>query len=83
MKDHGGIVDYDFQFEVDELLVDVEPPGPEWLRELIGVDYFADVTYVDLSGAKVNDIGPLRDLTQLKELSLSSSRFRASSHFAA
>ena len=73
VQDHGGTVYYDFQSEDIEqgrIDGDAEPPGPDWLRELIGVDYFADVAFVDVEGAKVKDLEPLSDLTQLQVLIL-------------
>ena len=71
VREHGGYVYYDYQFELlGGVIDDAEPPGPDWLRELIGVDYFADVAYVNLSGAKIDDIGPLRELNQMKWLFL-------------
>ena len=60
----GGVVVYDYEFEVfanrlaeAKLLgVDMnygpnepEPPAPEWLRGLLGVDFFSDVAVVDLT----------------------------------
>ncbi|MCH7725471.1 MAG: hypothetical protein IH991_03155 [Planctomycetes bacterium] len=68
VRDHRGKVYYDFQWdEVKESSIDdAEPPGPDWLRNLIGVDYFSDVAYVYIPSAKVDDIGPLRDLTDLR-----------------
>ncbi|MCH7729836.1 MAG: hypothetical protein IH991_25705 [Planctomycetes bacterium] len=71
MQDHGGTVYYDFEWELDKGVIDdAEPPGPEWLRELIGIDYFADVVVVDFDGTEVKDLDPLRGLTQLLWLDL-------------
>ena len=49
---------------------DAQPPGPEWLRELIGVDYFAEVQKVDLQNRGVSDVTPLASLTKLEYLGL-------------
>ena len=71
VRDHGGRVLYDFQW--DGILAPdpfAPDPGPNWLRDLIGVDYFGDITYIELADAKVGDIEPLRGLTQLRQLYL-------------
>ena len=74
VKGHGGQVLYDFQSDhhitLLDLADDTAPPVPDWLRELIGIDYFTDVVFVDLNDTKVEDIEPLRDLSQLQVLSL-------------
>ena len=77
VKDHGGKVYYDF--EMDESLTAPpfhhrQPPGPEWLRRLIGIDYFANVVGVDLADSRVTDLTPLAKLTSLEELSLISTQ---------
>ena len=58
----GGEVSYDY-----------EPAGPAWLRRLIGIDYFASVTTVELLGREVTDAGleHLKRLTSLRRLFLS------------
>ena len=63
VKDHGGYVTYDFQLDEREL------PGPDWLCELIGIDYFADVVWVIFDGTEFSG-QPLRELTQLRWLYL-------------
>jgi len=39
----GGYVRYEYQYGSGQ-----EPPGPKWLRELIGEEYFVSVVYVVL-----------------------------------
>ena len=56
----GGYVSYDYQYHP-------EPPGPEWLRNLIGIHYFANVVRVRLSETQVRDVTPLANLTKLIE----------------
>ena len=48
------------------------PPGPEWLRELVGEEYFVTIDYVGLHNTKVTDVGleHLEGLTNLKRLNL-------------
>ena len=55
IKKAGGWVAYDY--EADEAGWPIKwpnsggpPPGPEWLRNLIGIDYFADVAGVGIEG---------------------------------
>ena len=64
---------------------EVSPPGPAWLRDLIGVDYFANVVQVDLNGplpylfrsykpwGSENNLRPLMSLGKLESLNLSNS----------
>ena len=61
VRDHGGTVGYDFQWdEVKESSInDAQPPGPDWLRNLIGVDYFSDVRVLYLGDTQVTDLSPL------------------------
>lgn len=45
IEDYGGAVGYDYQFDHDgSLIVDAEPPGPKWLRYILGNEFFAEVT---------------------------------------
>lgn len=46
------------------------PPGPDWLCELVGVDYFSTVTFVGLHYTQVSDLSPLANLSDLETLSL-------------
>ena len=60
-------------FEYDEhgtLILHRELPGPDWLCELIGVDFFASVVEVSLGTDRVNDLSPLKELKKLKRLIL-------------
>ncbi len=73
----GGTVYYDYQkanekrpnaFDPRKL-----PPGPEWLRRIIGPEFFQDVVMVNLKGKLVNDelFIELRKLRNLENLNLS------------
>jgi hypothetical protein len=42
LADYGTIVKYDYQEQGED-----EPPGPEWLRRLLGEDFFASVRSVE------------------------------------
>ncbi|MCC6123815.1 MAG: hypothetical protein IT426_02550 [Pirellulales bacterium] len=50
----------------------IPPPGPAWLRNFIGEDYFQTVVTVDLSKAAVtdDDLAVLENLTELEGLYL-------------
>ena len=52
----GGDVFYDYQLDAsgDEILGAI-PPGPPWLRELMGGDIFDSVALVDLADLEVGD----------------------------
>ena len=44
-----GIVQYDYEFDAsDEYMPGGEPPGPSWLRNLLGQDFLSHVRYVAL-----------------------------------
>ena len=56
-----GLVYYEYQL-VDERYTlqppdapGLKPPGPKWLRQLLGDDYFFSVYYINPIGSKVND----------------------------
>jgi hypothetical protein len=70
----GGLVWYDYQFDADGApsTKDPEPPGPLWLRRLLGDDFFINVTRLDLTQAEVADatLGHLEGFTDLESLSL-------------
>jgi hypothetical protein len=53
---------------------DEEPPGPKWLVDRIGIDYFSNVTSVGLAGGGFDtQIAKVANLHRLEELRLSSS----------
>jgi hypothetical protein len=64
----GGSVVYDYQYEVPYS----GPPGPVWLRNLLGTDFFATAVHVCFFPSSVSDAGleHLKGLTQLRELDL-------------
>src|SRR4051794_14492552 len=48
IRQFGGQVQYDYETGADGLPVkNALPPGPAWLRNLIGVEYFANVKAVE------------------------------------
>ena len=76
LENLGGIVWYDYQFEANGLPSakedEKEPPGPLWLRRLLGDDFFINVTKLDLTPNEIGDaeLTHLNDLTDLQSLSL-------------
>ncbi len=73
----GGEVMYDYEFDdFDQQFLNPAPelPGPIWLRELIGVDFFATVVTVDLADAEIDDLSHLVALHNLKLLFLERTR---------
>ncbi len=50
----GALYDYERNYNVG-LSSRAGPSGPAWLRDLLGVDYFADVVGVNISGPEVTD----------------------------
>jgi len=74
VKENGGKVRYEYERQ-DEFGKLPPPPGPDWLRNLIGIHYFSDVIEADFQyGRKVKDLSPLEDLTKLESLSLLNNR---------
>jgi hypothetical protein len=45
----GGCVDYDYQVDGPRTPgLNSQPPGPAWLRQVLGIDFFADVVRADV-----------------------------------
>ncbi len=57
----GGTVEYDYQRQSRN------PPGPPWLRHLLGEDFFVNVVSVSLDSLSVTD-ADLEHLTTLRQL---------------
>lgn len=53
-----------------------DPPGPEWLRQLIGDEYFFSVQLVSADGPKINDVSlaVIKRLSDVEILSLRGAR---------
>jgi hypothetical protein len=52
----GGFVQYDFQRNAGPRNPRGTPPGPRWLVDLLGVDFFASVIQVKLGGSQTEAI---------------------------
>jgi len=74
IENMGGLVWYDFQFDADDSSTagPPQPPGPLWLRRLLGNDFFINVVKLDLTQTEIPDAGleHFTDLTALQSLSL-------------
>ena len=71
VQEMGGSVHYGYElYDNTVFLPNAKPPGPEWLRNLLGIDYFGDVRCVFLDGSEVSDVSPLAELTNLEVLHL-------------
>jgi hypothetical protein len=75
IKKLGGRVRYDYQFGDDGKRIGREsqrPPVPEWLRELIGVEYVSDVIAIICIEPRFDDdnLEQLSGLTELMALSI-------------
>jgi hypothetical protein len=80
----GGTVQYDYQKDKIQLGGEeysrydpqAMPPGPEWLRNFIGNDYFQNVVYVSLSKTSVTDdeLAILENFPGLEGLSISQTK---------
>jgi internalin A len=76
INDAGGRVSYDWDWSDGQPIVGGKPWAPEWLTDLIGVDFFGHVTFVDLfSSSKATDatFTHVARLTQLETLLIGSS----------
>jgi len=54
----GGHVEYDYEYPHGIGTRNGEPWAPKWLVNLIGLDYFAHVAWVDLSGTRPDAVMP-------------------------
>jgi len=63
----GGQVAYDYQAAGEQ-----EPPGPKWLRRLIGDDFFQRIDVVSFRGQNISDanLKSLSGMTDLHRLSI-------------
>jgi hypothetical protein len=72
IKEAGGSVTYDWEFDNGKFLPGGKPWAPSWLVDLIGVDFFDRVTFVNLSQAPrlpdtvLAEVGRLNQLESLE-----------------
>lgn len=75
MREAKGWVMYDYEFDESGVYAGrkTEPPALAWLRELLGVDFFADVVGVhSVYATELGDVGleHFKELTELRHLML-------------
>ena len=64
----GGSVDYDYEYDAaGNYRANTEPPGPAWLRDFLGIDYFSRVIGVSVEGDSFAD-AELKSLESLPDL---------------
>jgi len=73
VKKNEGDVTYDFELDANgEYIPNAKPPGPDWLHEWIGIDYFSNVEKVHFFfGLTDFELTPLQGLPYLKRVGLS------------
>ena len=69
VKKHGGVVLYDYNCNGWTLKEDADPPGPNWLVDMIGVDFFATPEVLTFS-SEFSDPVRLTGLTKLRMIVL-------------
>jgi hypothetical protein len=78
IRDLGGQVSYEYQQVGGSSFPPPrpEPPGPAWLRNLLGQDFFSDVGQVILLGTNAgdDDLEKLKGFTQLRSLNLGATK---------
>ena len=71
VRETGGLVYYDYEIDEDGMYRrDPKPPGPKWLRQFLGADYFQEVTRLFLDNTEVSDLTPLAGMRNLEVLHL-------------
>ncbi len=64
-------VEYDYEWDADFKPTGADrPPGPAWLQDLLGVDYFQTVIALHLHGATDRELIDLQELPHLQRLVL-------------
>ncbi len=79
IKDAGGMVYYDWEWSNGKRIPAGKPGAPEWLTDLMGVDYFGHVTLVHLgssSTATSRAMAHVGNLTRLERLIVNASSVR-------
>jgi hypothetical protein len=75
----GGYIGYDYQFDASRRPIrNAVPPGPVWVRDLLGDDFFAQAEYLVLYDCRTvtdAELARLVDLPQLRVLHLNRTQF--------
>ena len=72
IRELGGSASYDYEFDANGNMNLGAPPGPAWLQNLIGVDFYSNAVEVDTRNfdSKDDDLAGLCRLTHLRSLTL-------------
>lgn len=76
IRTSGGSAIYDFQMRGGKVLVSPHPPGPDWLRDIVGVDFLARVEVVTLTAPNDKSLSAIADLGALRSLALSGEKLK-------
>ena len=71
IRDLGGQVFYDYERDAKDAQIYIQgpvPPGPDWLRELVGIDWLSEVIVIRLRDVGDEEVALLADLPDLKRL---------------
>lgn len=68
----GGHVRYAYQGPLADgsYLINAKPPVSDFLRQVLGIDYFSSVTGVVLDRDEIHNLEPLNDFPNLRSLAL-------------
>lgn len=72
VSEQNGHFVYDYQAPLEDgsFPVGAEPPGPDWMREWLGDDFFCDIHGVILDNRELTDLSPLEQLEELQSLAI-------------
>jgi hypothetical protein len=60
-----------FEYDKNGEEISPQPPGPRWLRDLLGMDYFATVVDAEIRDVEnEQDLPPIKDLPRLRYLTV-------------
>ncbi len=68
----GGSLKISYEYQITQSA----PPGPEWLRRLIGDDYFFTIVALELRGSNINDanLAAIKRLTDIRWLDIDATK---------
>lgn len=73
VEQHGGAVWNDFEMgDSGYYVANPKPPGPDWLRRLVGTDYLSSPISANIDNDALNDISRITALSKLRFLSVTS-----------
>ena len=61
---------YDYEFKDGQAVLDRNPPGPDWIKNRFGKNFFARVTFVKIYGKPIKDIESIYYLHNLEHLAM-------------